>query len=362
MAKAADYSLGPNTFPRGWFIIAEASELGADPKGLHFFGQDFALYRGESGKPVLLDAYCPHMGTHLAESKSCVIVKNHKQIEGDSIRCPYHGWRFGVDGKCNDIPGHDGPIPRSAVLKSYEVREVMGCIMMWFDPEGGAPEYEPPYLPEWDDPSWVRWELDHLGTLNIHPQEILDNMADMQHLGPTHGAPCEFFENEFRDHLVIQRQGGFMQKYNCILNTTTWYTGPGVLLSKQQFGPTLTYELIANTPVDDGVSQVWHGCITRSTNAVATEADKAMAKQVQAGALDAFAADFSVWAHKRPAIRIIQLQSDGPFALVRRWYKQFYDTRANAATHQQGVNGVHHIKEFPIPDEKSRELEAGLFV
>ena len=49
------------------------------------------------------------------------------------------------------------------------------------DPDAGEPDYEAPYLPEWDDPQWVRWELDHLGELPIHPQEILDNMADVRH-------------------------------------------------------------------------------------------------------------------------------------------------------------------------------------
>ena len=58
MALATDYNLGPNTFPRGWFVIAESSELDASPLAIHFFGEDLALYRGESGKPVLLDAYC----------------------------------------------------------------------------------------------------------------------------------------------------------------------------------------------------------------------------------------------------------------------------------------------------------------
>jgi len=74
MAKAADYGLGPNTFPRGWFVVAESRELDKGPIGVTFFGRDFALYRGESGKPVMLDAYCSHMGTHLAKNTSAMIV------------------------------------------------------------------------------------------------------------------------------------------------------------------------------------------------------------------------------------------------------------------------------------------------
>ena len=31
MAKAAEYNLGPNTFPRGWFIVAESKELNDGP-------------------------------------------------------------------------------------------------------------------------------------------------------------------------------------------------------------------------------------------------------------------------------------------------------------------------------------------
>jgi 3-ketosteroid 9alpha-monooxygenase subunit A len=361
MAKSADYSLGPNTFPRGWFIVAEAKELDEGPKAVRFFGQDFALYRGESGKPVMLDAYCPHMGTHITASTSAHIVKAGEQIEGDSIRCPYHGWRFNAEGECDDIPYYDGPAPRSARLQSYTIQESMGCIFMWWDPDGGEPEYPCPELKEWNQPRWVRWELDHLGELAMHPQEVLDNMADCQHLGPTHGAPCEYFENEYRDHIYIQRQGGYHKLYQAQLDTVTWYTGPGLLLSKQQFGETLAIELIANTPIDDGVIKVWHAALHYGENDVPSDADKEAAKAVQAGALEAFAADFDVWKHKRSATRIIQLKTDGPFNLGRKWYKQFYETKEGAKAVQESVNGVHHIQDFPTPSGVTEKLEEGIF-
>ena len=361
MAKAADYSLGPETFPRGWFIVAESRELEQGPLAVRFFGKDFALYRGESGAPVMLDAYCAHMGTHLAASKSAVIVQNGEQIEGDSIRCPYHGWRYAADGCLDDIPYHQGPLPKSARLKSYPVEDVMGCVMMWHDPEGGEPDYPAPRLKEWDDPSWVHWELDHLGEIELHGQEILDNMADAQHLGPTHGAPCEYFENEIDGHLCIQRQGGFHQGYNAMLTTATWYTGPGILLSKQAFGDVLTYELIANTPVEDGVARIWHAALARAGNPPHSEADIATAREIQAGALQAFAADFDIWKHKRPAIRIMQLPNDGPFNRVRKWYAHFYDRRANAANYLEQANGIYHLPTLAKPGDDARQLEAGLF-
>ena len=360
MAHAADYGLGPNTFPRGWFIVAESSELDQGPMAVRFFGQDLALYRGQSGKPVLLDAYCAHMGTHLTASTSAMIVKNGLQIEGDSIRCPYHGWRYNAQGDVDDIPYFDGPCPKSASIRSYPVVDNMGCVMAWFDPDGRAPDYDPPFLPQWDDPQWVNWTLDHLGELSIHPQEILDNMADVRHLGPTHGAPSEYFENEYKDHICIQRQGGPMQLYQTYLYTTTWYTGPGILLSKQVFGGNLIFELIANTPVDDGVVKCWHGILYCGSEGGATDADRSAAKEAQAGALVAFGADFNVWKYKRPAIKIMQLKTDGPFRLGRKWYSQFYQTPEASRAIQAELNGIHHTEHMATPAEAKHNIDQGL--
>ena len=360
MAQAADYGLGPNIFPRGWFIVAESSELDKGPMAVRFFGQDLALYRGESGRPVLLDAYCAHMGTHLTASTSAMIVKNGLQIEGDSIRCPYHGWRYNAEGDVDDIPYFDGPCPKSASIRSYPVVDNMGCVMAWFDPDDREPDYAAPFLKEWDDPQWVNWELDHLGELSIHPQEILDNMADVRHLGPTHGAPSEYFENELKDHVCIQRQGGPMQLYDTYLYTTTWYTGPGILLSKQVFADNEIFELIANTPVDDGVVKCWHGILFRGSEGGATDADRAAAKAAQAGALEAFGADFNVWKYKRPALKIMQLKTDGPFRTNRKWYSQFYATPEGARAIQAELNGFHYTQDMATPAEANHNIDEGL--
>ncbi|MGB0288579.1 Rieske 2Fe-2S domain-containing protein [Aequoribacter sp.] len=361
MAKAADYGLGPKTFPTGWFIVAESSELDKGPMAIRFFGRDLALYRGESGNPVVLDAYCKHMGTHLTASDSAMIVKNGLQIEGDSIRCPYHGWRYNSAGDVDDIPYHDGPCPKSASIRSYPVVDNMGCIMVWFDEDGAEPSYDAPFLKEWDNPQWIHWQLDHLGELDIHPQEVLDNMSDMRHLGPTHGAPCQYFENEAKGHIYIQRQGGPMQLYGGVmLYTTTWYTGPGILLSKQVWGDTVQYELIANTPVDDGRIKAWHACLVKASSGQPTAEDIEIAKQTQAGALEAFATDFQIWRYKQPAIKPMALKTDGPFKIGRKWYSQFYADADTAATIQQELNGFHQIPGVTLPAEANHAIDDGL--
>lgn len=361
MATSVDYKLGPNTFPRGWFVVAESHEINAGPIGVSFFGRDLALFRGESGNPVLLDAYCKHMGTHLAKSDSAMIVRNGQQIEGDAIRCPYHGWRYNAAGEVDDIPYHDGPCPKSAAIQSYPVVDNMGCIMAWFDEAGGEPEYDAPFLPEWNDPQWIHWQLDHLGELDVHPQEVLDNMSDIRHLGPTHGAPCEYFENECKDHMYIQRQGGPMQLYGGVmLYTTTWYTGPGILLSKQVWGDTVQYEFIANTPVADGRIKAWHGCLVKAASAEITEQDLEIARQTQAGALEAFATDFQIWRHKKPAINIMAVKKDGPFRIGRQWYSQFYSEAASVPALHERLNGVYHVQDMDTPADRNHAIDDGL--
>jgi len=347
MAKTADYSLGPATYPRGWFVIAESSELGSKPLALKFHGKDLVLYRGESGRIVLLDAYCPHMGTHLGASDTAHLASAGKQIEGDSIRCPYHGWRFNANGECDDIPYYDGKCPKTAAINSYRVVESMGCVMAWFDQEGGGPDYKAPFLEEWDDPMWIRWELDHCGDLSVHSQELMDNMADVRHLGPTHGSPCEYFENEIKGIKCIQHQGGFHKDYDCMIDTITWYDGPAILFSKQVIGETNTYEFIAHTPIEDGIIRIWHAVLYKASSDKPTREETELAKKAQAGALASLLADFGVWRNKSPATRIIQLPTDGPFNICRKWYSQFYMPVDDAKNLQREIDGIYPVKDFP---------------
>lgn len=344
MATSKDYGLGEFTFPRGWFMIAEATELQDKPLALRFFANDFVLYRGESGRVVLMDAYCPHMRVHLAKNTSSYIVRDGKQIEGDSIRCPAHGWRYNAEGQCDDIPYSTHSIPKSACIKTYPVIERAGCIWMWHDTENGAPDYDLPPFEEWDTPGWVPWRIDHLGTLPIHPQEIVDNMTDFAHFIPVHGSQdIEYFENEFRDHVIIQRFGAghrTLVDTQGVLETDTWYTGPGILQSRMS-GQHPALMIICNTPIEDGLVQVWHAVMVKTSDGPATEEDLAIARGYQDTALAAFSQDFELWAHKQPATSILQILDDGPFHKERIWYKQFYNPREKAGDFHKRVNGVH---------------------
>ena len=70
----------------GWFSVARANELSiGGVKRVIAFDRELALYRTESGIPVVQDAFCPHLGAHLGVDG---------RVVGERIQCPFHGWEF----------------------------------------------------------------------------------------------------------------------------------------------------------------------------------------------------------------------------------------------------------------------------
>lgn len=264
MATTKDYGIGGFTFPRGWFVAAEASEATKTPTALRYFGRDLIMYRGASGQVIVMDAYCPHMKTHLARNTTSYVVLDDEHVQGDDIVCPYHAWKFGPDGICKEIPYSPAPIPKDARIRTYPAREWGGLVLVWYDEEALEPNFEPPALPEWDDETWMNWTIDDLGEIDCHGQEVIDNIVDKAHLPPIHGSTnFQYFESEFKDHIAIQRlSAGHKTLSADILTNDTWYTGPGILLSRME-GDYSSIMLLAHTSVEDGRVKCWHGLLVK---------------------------------------------------------------------------------------------------
>jgi 3-ketosteroid 9alpha-monooxygenase subunit A len=276
----------------------------------------------------ILPAYAAHLAAEMSSGSGA------RRIEGDSIRCPYHAWRFGPDGICDHIPYFSGTIPPSARIRAFLVAERFGCIFAWHDPEEGAPDFDVPALPEWEAPYWMRRPFNNLGTLAVHPQEIVDNIGGTRHFGPIHGRILAYFDKVFDGVTARQRSGCGHETMTAtadgILESDALYTGPGILIARYS-GETDAVQIILHTPVEDGVTQIWHGLITRGAHIPASPDDLAMNASYHALGLAAFSQDFAIWRTKGPAINIRRLPTDGPFPRARTWYRQFYNPRARAA-------------------------------
>lgn len=376
MVTSADYKLGEYAFGRGWFVVAESSQVQRQPMNIHYFGQDMVLYRGESGKVVMLDAYCPHMGTHLGKSCGSATVLDGSFMEGDSIRCPFHAWRFGPDGRCDHIPYFDGPIPEEARVKSWPVEERWGFVFCWHDPENHAPDFPLPDIPEWEDPEFVRWRgLDHVADLK-HPIEIFDNMSDAPHLTHLHGSGTVLaYENEVEGHLYHQRETmgeGFSATEESMailghkaaentnikkMTTVGAYHGPGLMLAR--FIEAKGIQLLCVTPIDDGTCRVLSAAMMRSPTGGADAAtDEQIREKFSALVVDGLRRDGEVWEHKKPALQILQLPTDGPFGRGRQWYSQFFNPRGKSHSILKSVTGKHYVRGIPPWTDSEYDIPA----
>ena len=85
----------PTAIADGWHPIAGLDELtGHKPLARMLMGRRLVVYSGPEGIAVLNDR-CPHRGAPLSRGR----------VRDGTIECPYHGWRFAVDGHCVEVPG-----------------------------------------------------------------------------------------------------------------------------------------------------------------------------------------------------------------------------------------------------------------
>jgi 5,5'-dehydrodivanillate O-demethylase len=97
--------------------------------------EDCTLYRGEGGTPHLLAFRCAHRGTQLSTG----------WVEGENIRCFYHGWTYDPSGQCIEQPAEPDPFCERIRIRAYPTQEYLGVIFAYLG-EGQAPE-----LPRYPD-------------------------------------------------------------------------------------------------------------------------------------------------------------------------------------------------------------------
>jgi phenylpropionate dioxygenase-like ring-hydroxylating dioxygenase large terminal subunit len=178
----------PERFIEGWYWALPSHNLRiGELKPITVLGRDLVIYRGTDKRAVILDAYCPHMGAHLAAGK----------IEANELRCFYHQWKFDAEGICVDIPCLDEPIPIKA--RTWPTQENYGMIWVW---TGETPQQSLPFLPELVDHAYdVIFGKTSL--LNCHPNVMMVNAIDGQHFQTIHKMSPLSFDKEELNHNAI---------------------------------------------------------------------------------------------------------------------------------------------------------------
>ena len=199
----------PPHFLEGWYWIMRSDAVPRKKaKPASFLGQELVIYRGEDGAIRTMDAYCPHMGAHLAEGR----------VEGNSIRCLFHDWKFNEQGACEDIPCLSKLI-QVETLRRYSTREAYGMIWIWVG-EGIPGDF--PEVPELAGQP-VDSMLGNLFIKECHPNVVMINAIDTQHFNTVHPAVKKLagglkldtttksrYAIEFKNASPIQKNGGLL--------------------------------------------------------------------------------------------------------------------------------------------------------
>jgi 5,5'-dehydrodivanillate O-demethylase len=168
---------GPGTLAgrylrRFWQPVYRAKDLPAGhTKPIKIMSEEFTLYRGETGSAHVLAFRCAHRGTQLSAG----------WVEGDCIRCVYHGWKYDFTGQCVEQPAEERPFAEKIRIRSYPTQEYLGLIFAYLG-EGSAPPL----------PRYARFEApgicDPLPSLSwpCNYFQRLENAGDAAHLPFTH--------------------------------------------------------------------------------------------------------------------------------------------------------------------------------
>ena len=300
----------PLPFPIGWYSVERARNLGkGEVKPVYAFDRELALFRTRDGKAVVLDAFCPHLGAHLGYEG---------RVVGENIRCPFHGWQFGGDGECKEIP-YCEDIPDRARVRSWPVSEVNGDIMVWYHPDGAEPTFEMPEVPEltsddWSDPQY--WEF----TIPNHVQNIAENVCDPVHFQYVHKQPetppNEVTIAEDGRVLTLVADAKHAEHPNIL---TAEVHNPGLAIVRTTYAPNaemLVYSTAQPTKHNE-THMRWS--LTVRKEIVDLVGDDVM-QGIKAGIFD----DFPIWEHKIYREKPVFCKADTTLVMFRKWVRQFY--------------------------------------
>src|SRR5262245_9731642 len=160
---------------RYWYPVAVTGDLEEPPvRRVRLLGEDLVLFRDGSGRLGLVDEACPHRRASLA----------YGVCEPDGLRCAYHGWLFGRDGRCLEQPAEppESTFKDRITVTAYPVQELGGMVWAYLGP---APA---PMVPRYDVFVWdgVFRDIGH-ALLPVSWMQIMENAVDPHHVEWLHG-------------------------------------------------------------------------------------------------------------------------------------------------------------------------------
>lgn len=155
--------------PDHWYPLAWSREVKrGKTHGVFFAGDPIVLVRTESGRVFALEDRCAHRQVPLHAGV----------VDGESIRCCYHGWTYDCTGRCTDVPylGRER-LPNG--VRSYPCREEAGLIFVFTGDPRLADTVTFPELGSATDQAYKTRRFGR--AVKCHYTFMHENLMDMNH-------------------------------------------------------------------------------------------------------------------------------------------------------------------------------------
>ncbi|WCJ42769.1 Chlorophyllide a oxygenase chloroplastic [Euphorbia peplus] len=152
-----------------WYPVAFSIDLKDDTMiPLECFEEPWVIFRGKDGKPGCVQNTCAH--------RACPLDLG--SVSEGRIQCPYHGWEYSTDGKCEKMPSTK---LLNVKINSLPCFEQEGMIWVW--PGSDAPEAK---IPSLQPPPGFQIHAEIVMELPVEHGLLLDNLLDLAHAPFTH--------------------------------------------------------------------------------------------------------------------------------------------------------------------------------